>query len=67
MKLVRLYANKLFKNIEFSETGLNIVLGRITNKAINDKDTHNLGKTLLCDLIDFMLLKKVDNKKEFFL
>ena len=67
MKLVRLYANKLFKNIEFSETGLNIVLGRITNKAINDKDTHNLGKTLLCDLIDFMPLKKVDNKKEFFL
>ena len=67
MKLVRLYSNKLFHNIKFSETGLNIVLGRITNKTINDKDTHNLGKTLLCDLIDFMLLKKIENKKEFFL
>ena len=67
MKLLRLYSNKLFHNIKFSETGLNIVLGRITNKTINDKDTHNLGKTLLCDLIDFMLLRKIENKKEFFL
>lgn len=65
MKLVRIYANKLFHNIKFSETGLNVILGQITNRQIKSKDTHNLGKTLLCDLIDFMLLKKTD--KDIFL
>lgn len=65
MKLVRLYANKNFHNIKFQTTGLNVVLGCITNKNINTKDTHNLGKTLLCDVIDFMMLKQV--KKDFFL
>jgi uncharacterized protein YydD (DUF2326 family) len=67
MKLVRLYADKTFHNIKFSETGLNVVIGCITNKSVQNKDTHNLGKTLLCDLIDFMLLKQIPNKKDFFL
>ena len=65
MKLVRLYANKNFHNIKFQTTGLNVVLGCVTNKNINTKDTHNLGKTLLCDVIDFMMLKQVN--KDFFL
>ncbi len=31
------------------------------------KDTHNLGKTLLIHLIDFLMLKHIENKKKFFL
>lgn len=66
MKLLKLYSNKNFHNIQFSENGLNVVLGNITDKTVKEKDTHNLGKSLLCELIDFMLLKKI-TKKSYFL
>lgn len=66
MKLVKLYSNNSeFHNIKFAENELNVVLGKITNKTILDKDTHNLGKTLLGSLIDFLLLRKKTN--DFFL
>lgn len=58
MKLSKLYSNfpKLFHTIRFNE-GLNVVLGKITNPAARDKDTHNLGKTLFAQVIDFCLMK----------
>lgn len=58
MKLSQLYANKSFKNIVFND-GLNLVLVRVTKKLELDKDSHNLGKTTLIEVIDFMLLKTV--------
>jgi len=68
MKLCKVYSNQesLFHNVEFHE-GLNVILGQITDKSETEKDTHNLGKTLLISVIDFLLLKGVQNKNKFFL
>nr|DAU88746.1 MAG TPA: putative ATPase [Caudoviricetes sp.] len=62
MKLVQLYSNHdTFKTIKFS-SGFNLILGKITDKENLDKDCHNLGKSTLVELIDFMLLKEIDKK-----
>ncbi len=66
MKLCKIYANGLFHNVEFSD-GLNVIIGKISNRADSDKDTHNLGKSLLLEVIDFLLLKNIDNKNKYFL
>ena len=54
MKLVKLYANKNFKNVEFTPE-FNVVLATIFEKK-KKKDTHNLGKTSLIHVINFILL-----------
>ncbi|MGD1905589.1 MAG: DUF2326 domain-containing protein [Leptolyngbyaceae cyanobacterium] len=66
MKLSRLYSNKpnLFEPINFTQE-LNVILAEIRLPENLDKDTHNLGKTTLGRLIDFMFLLKRD--KNFFL
>lgn len=66
MKLVRLYSNRpaIFPAIQF-RNGLNVVLASVKQAHDLDRDDHNLGKTLLVRLIDFMLLKEID--KTFFL
>jgi len=64
MKLVKIYANKPFKGIRFNP-GFNVILGEIREKKKLDKDSHNLGKSLLIDVIDFLLLKKI-TKEHFF-
>lgn len=56
MKLVKLFANDNFKNIEFS-SDFNVIIATIFDKA-KEKDTHNLGKTSLIRVIDFLLLAK---------
>lgn len=68
MKFSKIYSNEnaQFHNIEFYE-GLNVVLAEITDKSKTEKDTHNLGKTLLISIIDFLLLDEIDNKSNFFL
>ncbi len=58
MKLSQLYANKSFKNVAFND-GINLVLAKVTKKLDLSKDSHNLGKTTLIAVIDFMLLKEV--------
>jgi uncharacterized protein YydD (DUF2326 family) len=58
MKLSQLYANNSFKNIVFND-GLNLVLAKVTKKLDLNKDSHNLGKTTLIAVIDFMLLKEL--------
>ena len=61
MKLSKLYCNdKRFKTVYFKE-GFNLILGNVNNK--NKNDTHNLGKTTLVEIINYMLLKK---KNHFF-
>ena len=60
MKLVKIYANKHFKNIEFNN-GFNVVLAEISDKK-NKKDTHNLGKTYLIHVINFILLGSFKKK-----
>jgi len=63
MKLVKIYANKTFKKIRFNP-GFNVIQGEIKEKK-SETDTHNLGKSLLIDVIDFLLLKKIP-KEHFF-
>ena len=65
MKLVKLYCNdSRFKAIRFND-GLNVVLGKVRRRNDTHKDSHNLGKSTLVELLDFMFLKKID--KEYFL
>lgn len=66
MKLVRLYANEkeIFPEIAFG-LGLNVILAEVRVPEDGTKSDHNLGKTLLTRLLDFMLLKEVDG--EFFM
>lgn len=69
MKLVKIFSNKKeFKEIEFNEH-FNIIVGKKT-KEVNDenskkKDSHNLGKTSLVNLIDFLLLKRFEGENIF--
>lgn len=66
MKLSSLYSNKRnFKRIDFND-GVNIIIGRINNPEIKNTYTHNLGKSLIVKLVDFLLLKEKINK-DFFL
>lgn len=66
MKLSSLYSNKdNFKRIDFND-GVNIIIGRINNPEIRNTNTHNLGKSLIVKLVDFLLLKDKISK-DFFL
>lgn len=65
MKLSKIYSNKdCFKPIVFN-TGFNIIYGDV-DKKIDEKTgkvyEHNIGKTSLIHLIDFLLLKKISKK-----
>lgn len=61
MKLVKIYTNnKPFHNTRFNP-GFNVILGEPKDKENKKKDTHNLGKSLLIQVIDFLLLKKSDH------
>jgi uncharacterized protein YydD (DUF2326 family) len=65
MKISKIYSsNKKFREIKFND-GLNIIMGRVTNKDNLESDSHNLGKSTLINLIDFMFLKEI--KKGHFL
>lgn len=64
--ITKLYSNnEAFEDIEFN-SGLNVVLGEIRLTRDYDRDTHNLGKSTLCQVLDFCLLKQRE-KKIFYL
>lgn len=67
MKISKLYSNKpmAFTPILFND-GFNVVLGDITDSQNTNRDTHNLGKTTLVKLLDFMLLAKRDSGQFLF-
>jgi len=57
MKLSLLYSNnKKFMSIDFND-GVNIIIGRINNPENMKANVHNLGKSVIVRLIDYMLLK----------
>ncbi len=66
MKLSHLYSNKpeVFQPILFKD-GLNVVLANINHPKDDTKLGHNLGKSLLIDILDFALLKGI-NKNHLF-
>ena len=66
MKLLSLYTNHddLFSPIAFRE-GLNVVFARVKDPAKRDRATHNLGKTFLIDIIDFVLLGDIEKDHPF--
>lgn len=67
MKLSKLYCNKEnFKNILFNLNGLNVIYADVQTELKERKNSHDLGKTKVAELIDFLLLKKID-KKDFLL
>lgn len=65
MYLSSLYANDSdrFDPIHFGQ-GLNVILGEIRLPENKDRDTHNLGKSILARLIDFCFLSR-RNKGHF--
>ena len=60
MRLVKVFSDGPFKNVMFNEC-YNVVLATIHDKE-NKKDTHNLGKTSLLVVIDFLLLSEFNKK-----
>ncbi len=61
MKISKIYSNKNFKNIEFNDK-FNAVVA--FSESGNKEDTHNLGKSALIRVIDFILLSGFDRKKD---
>jgi len=61
MKIIKIYSNKNFKNIEFYDN-FNVIIASVQSKE--KKDTHNLGKTSLIRVIDFLLLASIDKNKD---
>ncbi|SON49316.1 DUF2326 domain-containing protein [Vibrio tapetis] len=66
MKISKIYSNRpnIFQPIEFNE-GFNVIIGQIRLHDDKNKDSHNLGKSKLAELIDFGFLKQ--RHKETFL
>lgn len=59
MKISKLYSNlaQKFNEIKFNE-GLNFIYGDVKHPKNHDLDSHNLGKTTLARLLDFMFLAR---------
>lgn len=72
MKISKIYSNKSkeFKPITFNsnqDSGLiNVIYAEIKKPKAKKEDSHNLGKTTLISLIDFLLLKDIVNSKNSF-
>lgn len=72
MKLSQIYSNnhRIFPPIEFNgivDNKPSAIFARVKKPKDAKKDSHNLGKTLLVDLIDFLLLKDIAGTPNHFL
>ncbi|QUS41858.1 DUF2326 domain-containing protein [Tardiphaga alba] len=71
VQLNRLYSNlnSLFTPIHFNAAKdarlLNVIFAEVRRKKSKKSDSHNLGKTTLIELIDFMLLKEITGSDHF--
>ncbi|MFY7728301.1 MAG: DUF2326 domain-containing protein [Flavobacterium sp.] len=67
MKLSKLYSNdSRFKNITFNLNGLNVIYADVLTGLNEKKNSHDLGKTKLAELIDYLLIKQIE-KNNFLL
>ena len=64
MKITQIYSNKSIQKILFNDE-FNVVFAKVSDPKDKTKDSHNLGKSTLIALIDFLLLKELS--KEHFL
>jgi ankyrin repeat protein len=71
VQLSRLYTNldEVFAPIHFNAGAaskrLNVVFAEVTRKKTKDGDSHNLGKTTLIEVLDFLLLKDITSTDHF--
>lgn len=71
MQISRIYSNypTIFEPIDFNfgadAARLNVVLGEVRKPTDKKRDSHNLGKTTLLHVVDFMMLRGMS--PEFFL
>jgi uncharacterized protein YydD (DUF2326 family) len=71
MQISRIYSNSpsIFETVDFNIDAegarLNVVLGEVRKPTDKKRDSHNLGKTTLLHVIDFMMLRGMS--PEFFL
>lgn len=71
MQISRIYSNldDIFAPIHFNAMDhsnlLNVIFAEVTRKKSKDGDSHNLGKTTLIALIDFLLLKDIAGSDNF--
>lgn len=67
MKLSKLYSSdSRFQNIKFNLNGLSVIYADVVSNPQEKKNSHDLGKTKLAELIDFLFAKGID-KKSFLL
>lgn len=60
MKVHKLYCNQSdFKNIKFNLNGISVIYADVKTQYKEKKNSHDLGKTKLAELIDFLFLKKI--------
>jgi uncharacterized protein YydD (DUF2326 family) len=66
LKLSSLYSNleNIFPRIIFHD-GLNIIFAQVRDPENFKKDSHNLGKTFLIQVLEFCLLKNIDHNHPF--
>jgi uncharacterized protein YydD (DUF2326 family) len=71
VQLNRIYSNldDLFTPIHFNAGArsllLNVIFAEVQKKRSKQSDSHNLGKTTLIGLIDFLLLKDITGSEHF--
>lgn len=71
MQICRVYSNvpTVFEAIKFNfgvnATKLNVIIGEVHKPKDQNKDSHNLGKTTLIHVIDFLLLKGMSQEHLF--
>jgi uncharacterized protein YydD (DUF2326 family) len=71
VQLNRIYSNldELFTPIHFNAAAasvvLNVIFAEVKQKRSKQTDSHNLGKTTLIGLIDFLLLKEITGSDHF--
>ncbi|MFH0889320.1 MAG: DUF2326 domain-containing protein [Planctomycetota bacterium] len=63
MKLNKIYSNKDFHNTKFN-LGLSVIYADVKAKT-SPNSSHNLGKSKLIELINFLLLKGITPKEHF--